>query len=357
MGRNTGSDLRIMAGIAPVKGGEPGRRHVRMRRVALLAAILAAAATASALNGGRSVTPASGAAMRVHTVKAPFAAPLLADDPVSSPPPLPVHLSPGKSLMVPILMYHYIRVNPVATDKVGFGLSVTPDAFAAQMTYLHDCGAHTVTLLQVMSALGGGPPLPTRPVVLTFDDGHDDFATQAVPIMRDYGFVGTDFVVPGFMGHTSYMTQQQVRQVDALGMVVGAHTVHHVALAHATASVAKAEIDGSKQLLEQLLGHPVLDFAYPYGSYSPQVGQLVQAAGFRDAVTTYSGDTEYSALPYVLDRVRVDGGESLATFAAQALLPPPPARWTAPPAARFLSSPPLPSPTPLAALIQELGRI
>jgi peptidoglycan/xylan/chitin deacetylase (PgdA/CDA1 family) len=214
-------------------------------------------------------------------------------------------------------------VNPVPTDKVGFGLSVTPDAFAEQMAYLHSVGAHTVTLAQVMSALNGGLGLPPRSVVLTFDDGHDDFATQAVPIMKRYGFVGTDFVVPGFLGHASYMTSAQVQQVDAEGMVIGAHTVHHVALAGVPFSVAQAEIDGSKQLLEQLLGHPVLDFAYPYGSYDPAVGNLVGLAGFRDAVTTYSSDVQYSSLPFVLNRYKVMGGESLAAFAGQALLPPP----------------------------------
>jgi hypothetical protein len=37
---------------------------------------------------------------------------------------------------VPILMYHYIRVNPDPADTVGYGLSVTPDDFNQQMAYL-----------------------------------------------------------------------------------------------------------------------------------------------------------------------------------------------------------------------------
>jgi peptidoglycan/xylan/chitin deacetylase (PgdA/CDA1 family) len=253
-------------------------------------------------------------------------------------------------------MYHYIRINPVATDKVGFGLSVTPDNFAAQMAYLHSVGAHTVTLAQVMSSLNGGRALPPHSVVLTFDDGHDDFATEATPIMKRYGFVGTDFVVPGFLGHASYMTQAQVREVDAEGMVIGAHTVHHVALATVSLPIAQAEIVGSKQLLQQLLGHQVVDFAYPYGSYDAAVGNLVRAAGFRDAVTTYAGDVQYAARPFVLDRIRVSGGEGLASFAAEALLPPPPRGWTAPTAAQLLGSSATAVPTPLATVISGFLR-
>jgi peptidoglycan/xylan/chitin deacetylase (PgdA/CDA1 family) len=304
------------------------------RRSAILSLAVSTVAVASVVASNHAVAPVQRAARAENHVASVAAAvlptaPPPADDPVGSPPPLLVQGSGGARLVVPILMYHYIRVNPVASDTVGFGLSVTPDAFAQQMAYLHSVGGHTVTLAQVMSALNGGPGLPSRSVVLTFDDGHDDFATQAVPVMQRYGFVGTDFVVPGFLGHTSYMTAAQVKQVDAIGMVIGAHTVHHVALASVSLYVAQAEIDGSKQLLEQLLGHPVLDFAYPYGSYDAAVGNLVRAAGFRDAATTYNGDVQYASLPFVLNRYKVMGGESLATFAGQALLPPPPRAWTA----------------------------
>jgi peptidoglycan/xylan/chitin deacetylase (PgdA/CDA1 family) len=349
-----------------VKNGDVSA-SMKIRRGLLLSAVLVTALGSAVVTTKQTAAPAYKVATRVATAKVAVARPTdlpPADYVVFSPPPPPVHVTPGESLVVPILMYHYIRINPVATDKLGFGLSVTPDDFAAQMTYLHDAGAHTVTLAQVMSALDGGPALPPRPVVLTFDDGHDDFATQAVPIMRRYGFVGTDYVVPGFLGHTSYMTSAQVQQVDALGMVVGAHTVHHVALATVPPAVAAAEIDGSKQLLEQLLGHPVLDFAYPYGSYDPAVVALAKAAGFRDAVTTYSGDVQYAASPYVLGRFKVGGGENIATFAGQALLPPPPGGWHAPAAAQLLTvtatpPPPVPSPTStpsaLAAFIQDIS--
>jgi peptidoglycan/xylan/chitin deacetylase (PgdA/CDA1 family) len=325
----------------------PARRFTRRNLVLALATSGVAIISVVASRGVASLhTPARVEARLATVVRVSPPNPTPLDDPVL--PATTIQDSTGARLVVPILMYHYIRVNPVPTDKVGFGLSVTPDAFATQMAYLHSVGAHTVTLAQVMAALKGGPGLPPRSVVLTFDDGHDDFATQAVPIMKRYGFVGTDYVVPGFLGHTSYMTSDQVKQVYAEGMVIGAHTVHHVALADVSYPVAQAEIDGSKQLLEQLLGHPVLDFAYPYGSYDPAVGNLVRLAGFRDAVTTYSSDVQYASLPFVLNRYKVGGGESLAAFAAQALLPPPPLGWTGPTAAQLLNSPATAAPKPSA---------
>ena len=108
---------------------------------------------------------------------------------------------------VPILLYHYIRVNPNARDRTGFMLSVPPAAFQAQMDWLHLNGVHTVTLEQVAAALDGKQTLPPHAIVITFDDGHDDFATRAVPLLLREHFVATTFVVPGFLGTSSYMTE------------------------------------------------------------------------------------------------------------------------------------------------------
>ena len=61
---------------------------------------------------------------------------------------------------------------------------------------------------------------------------------------------------------------------------------------------AAAEIGRSKADLEQLVGVPILDFAYPYGGVNAAVATQVLAAGFRDAVSTRIGDVErLSAVP------------------------------------------------------------
>jgi peptidoglycan/xylan/chitin deacetylase (PgdA/CDA1 family) len=199
----------------------------------------------------------------------------------------------GPHLDVPILYYHYIRsIAPTPQNLLGFSLSIPPGLFAEQMALLHVEGAHTITLSMLMAALAGQAALPPHPVVLTFDDGYADFATAAEPVLAQYGFVATDFVVSGFIGRRSYMTAAQVLAMDAAGLVIGSHTVHHINLAAVSLAKARAEIDGGKAALEQLLGHPVLDFAYPYGGFDAAVIQLLQQAGFRDAVSTLYGDTQ-----------------------------------------------------------------
>jgi len=253
---------------------------------------------------------------------APTASPRAA--PEDSPQRVPASPMPspqGPCLNVPVLYYHYIRVNPVVSDKAGFKLSVTPANFAAQMALLHADGAHTATLADVVAALESGAGLPPRTVVLTFDDGHDDFATRAVPVLLRYDFTATAFVVPGFLGRPSYMTAAQVQQVAAAGFTIGAHTLHHVDLPAKSAAVAEVEIEASRTQLQSLTGQPVLDFAYPYGRYNAAVVKLVEAAGFRDAVTTDYGYGQCLARRFALHRVEVTGSDSLATFARRASVP------------------------------------
>lgn len=226
--------------------------------------------------------------------------------------------------VVPILTYHYVLDVPANTrDVMLFNLSVSPALFAEQMALLHAEGATPISFGTLMDALAGRRALPAHPVVLTFDDGYVDFATAAAPVLMKYGFVATDYVVSGFIGHSGYMSANQVTQMDALGMVIGSHTVHHVDLARMPAGAAQAEIAGGKAALEALLHHQVVDFAYPYGGFNATVEQLVRAAGFREAVSTVGGSLQRPGAAFELHRTGVGGALSLAAYAACAGLPPP----------------------------------
>jgi peptidoglycan/xylan/chitin deacetylase (PgdA/CDA1 family) len=234
------------------------------------------------------------------------------------------------SITVPILLYHYIRTVTNPKDKVGYELSTPPAVFKQEMDWLREAGGHTVTLAQLIAALQGRAKLPPHPVVLTFDDGHDDFATRAVPVLVADGEVATVFVNTGFMGHPTYMTAAQVQQVAAAGMTVGDHTVNHVDLAALPAAAARSEILADRATLQRLLGVPILDFAYPYGDFDATVVSIVAAAGFRDAVTVEPGRTELLSQPYTMPRIRVGGGDTVWSFAAKAGLPEPPRGWVDP---------------------------
>jgi len=216
---------------------------------------------------------------------------------------------------VPVLMYHYVRVNPDRRDRVGYALSVTPAAFHAQMDYLARNHFHTVSLAQAVSAVRDHRALPARSIVLTFDDGYADFFTTAIPEMQRYGFTATDYVVPGLVGRPSFMTWSQVVQADRMGFTIAAHTMHHVPLARISRASAIAEMSQSKQVLEGMLGHPVTQFAYPYGSFNAFLAQRARLMGFQSSASTMPGAWHQSTELWWLHRQRVGGSTSLPAFA------------------------------------------
>ncbi len=273
-------------------------------------------------------------------------------------PPALAELSPTKAPVpsgpvtyVPILYYHYIRVNPNPLDRVGFSLSTPPTMFRAQMQYLADHGFHVISLHAAVVAIKNHRALPPRPVVLTFDDGYADFFTAAVPILQSYGFTATSFVISGRMGWGGYMTPSQVVAADAMGFTIGAHTVDHVALAAQAPARATWEMKQSKQTLEDLLGHPVLDFAYPYGSFNRYDMAQAKSLGFETAVSTLYGTVHSAGQLFELSRQRIGGGLPLTYFAGVVGGPAPTSAELrmvgAPPAASPAPTPtPTPTPTP-----------
>jgi peptidoglycan/xylan/chitin deacetylase (PgdA/CDA1 family) len=228
----------------------------------------------------------------------------------------PLVLPPGPStIRVPVLMYHYIRVNPNPYDRLGYNLSVTPADFATQMDWLARNGYHPITFSDLHSYLNGQLGLPSRPVILTFDDGYADFYTTALPVLRAHDFSAVAYVVSGFVGRPGYMTAAQVLEADRSGIEIGAHTVDHADLAKQSPDGLRYQLTASKASLEQLLGHPVLSLCYPSGKFNPTVATAAENAGYRDATTTRWGSFRTLASRYIWDRLRISGGETLDQFA------------------------------------------
>ena len=103
------------------------------------------------------------------------------------------------------------------------------------------------------------------------------------------------------------MTPEHINQLIANPLFsVGAHTVTHLALADHPVSVQRNEIFSSKEYLENLTGHSVLLFAYPYGHFSNETVTSVEKQDFISAVTTQEGVITKYSLPLRLNRYQVN---------------------------------------------------
>lgn len=219
------------------------------------------------------------------------------------------------TLDLPILLYHYIRVPPSRrTDAIGYGLSVAPVTFAAQMDWLAANGYHAVTFEHLRSYWRRATPLPPKPVIITFDDGYQDLYTAAFPILASHGFVAVAYIVTSFVGTQGYVTTDELVQMDQYGIEVAAHTVNHADLTHCSQSWMSYQLSQSKAWLEKLVGHPVSDMAYPSGKFNAATMASAQRAGYYSAVTTLLSYDHAQTDRYAWGRVRVSDGESMSDF-------------------------------------------
>jgi len=109
---------------------------------------------------------------------------------------------------VPILCYHHIKDIP-EVSKSSLGYEVTAAQFKAQMKTLADSGYHTVLPEQLYNYLTKGAPLPSKPVMITYDDTDGEQFTIAKPEMDKYGFKGVYFIMTISIGRPRYMTNNK----------------------------------------------------------------------------------------------------------------------------------------------------
>ena len=216
---------------------------------------------------------------------------------------------------VPVLMYHKVDAH-VPSDPVGRDLTVEPAAFEAQLRYLRDRHIRTLTAAELAEALARGER-PRDSVVLTFDDGYDDAATTALPLLQKYGARGTFYISSGFVGTPRHLTWRQIRTMRSAGMEIACHGTEHLDL---------STLDRAGQMHEA--GHCVASFArylggfrpstyaYPAGKYDATTLSIMKQLGFRAAFTEEPGAVTSLARPWELPRRRIRNADGIADFAA-----------------------------------------
>jgi peptidoglycan/xylan/chitin deacetylase (PgdA/CDA1 family) len=220
---------------------------------------------------------------------------------------IPPASAPARRVTVPVLTYH--RVAPLSA--VGqLDLKVDPANFAAELAALHAAGYHTIHQAQLFDALYKGAPLPSKPIVISVDDGYVDDVRTILPDLERWHMVATFFVITGRMTEPGFLSADQIRELDRAGMDVGDHTAHHLDLPALAPGELRSETAGSRQTLEAVLGHPVYFFAYPFGAYDAAVVDAVRAAGFTLAYSTAGGTTESTTAPLTMPRVHVGRSET-----------------------------------------------
>lgn len=213
---------------------------------------------------------------------------------------------------IPIFMYHNVGTSSPLDSKPR--LYVKAYSFKLQIALLSMLGYRGLSMHEAMPYLRGDKK--GKVVVITFDDGYVDTVHLALPTLLRYGFSATCYVVSHRLGqyntwdahligsNKTLMSTAQMLEWHNAGMEIGAHTQTHPHLTNCNEQALENELIGSKAHLETLLGVPVLQFCYPYGSFNKHVIESVKAAGYIAATTTNRGRALVGSDLYTLPRER-----------------------------------------------------
>jgi peptidoglycan/xylan/chitin deacetylase (PgdA/CDA1 family) len=210
---------------------------------------------------------------------------------------------------IPILCYHQIRDWKPTDSKMAKDYIMPIADFKDELKALHDSGYHTVLPDQLYDYLVYGSPLPSKPVMLTYDDTDEDQFTVARPEMDKYGYKGVFFIMTVSIGKNHYMSRAQIRQLADEGHVIGSHTWDHKNVKKYEAADYVTQIEKPTKLLQEITGKKMDYFAYPFGLWRPEAIPHLKQAGFKAAFQLYAPNDPNDPL-YTIRRIIVAGGMS-----------------------------------------------
>jgi peptidoglycan/xylan/chitin deacetylase (PgdA/CDA1 family) len=204
---------------------------------------------------------------------------------------------------------------------------LAPDAFEQQLAVLRDAGYRSLALSEWRDAVWSREPLEGRPVILTFDDGHYDFATEAWPRLERYGFGAVVFVVAGRIGaaatwevmrgeQPALLGWDEIERLSAAGVVFGSHSETHARLTGLSPADMAQELARSRATLVRGLEARVDAIAYPHGAQDAVVRHLAGACGYTFGFSCEPGFASFDDPLLALPRIEVRGDRSLADFRA-----------------------------------------
>jgi peptidoglycan/xylan/chitin deacetylase (PgdA/CDA1 family) len=201
-----------------------------------------------------------------------------------------------------ILCYHGVGTPADGADP--HGLFVSREQFAQHLDTILAEGYTLLTVSDLWSRIAAGETVSGLGAV-SFDDAFEQTDREAMPELAARGLPSTVYVATGLLGGPHphmpgerIMTAQEVRELAATGVEIGAHSVDHAHLSQLGEAAALGQLRSSREVLEELLGQPVRSMAYPFGDYDAETVRSARAAGYETACACAgAGPWEALALP------------------------------------------------------------
>lgn len=221
-----------------------------------------------------------------------------------------VKASYEKGVTVPIVMYHSVLKDSQKSGKY----IITPATLEEDLKYLVNNGYTTITMSDLISYVYEDTPLPEKPIILTFDDGHYNNLGYAVPLLEKYHMKGIISIVGEYTDtfsktdeanlNYSYLRWKDIKQLIASGTIeFQNHTNNLHATSNGRMGCSKKSYE-SNESYSNILSNDILTlqkkfwqntgympntFTYPFGSISKASLPIIKQLGFKASLSCASG--------------------------------------------------------------------
>jgi len=218
----------------------------------------------------------------------------------------------GPCVSLPTLMYHHIQDEAQAQEKNQLALTVDTETFRSQMEYLKAKGYRTLGMEALIAFFDSEVPVPKGSVLLTFDDGYDDFYRNALPILNELGFKATIFISTGLMDNPGYLSWEEINQATPSAYLFANHTWSHKNLQTSKEKIEFEIKTADIQLAERDLNSAKV-FSYPYGLVNDYAREYLEELDYKLAFGTRPGSTLCQKQRFELPRMRI-GNTGLSVY-------------------------------------------
>ena len=228
-------------------------------------------------------------------------------------------------------MYH--RVIEEEPEKESPWHYVTVADFRKQMNMIDRFGYTPITFSDYQLFLEDKLTLPSKPIIITFDDGYVDTLENAIPVLLELNMRAVIFVMGDRKLKSArwdelddsdscpLMSDEQIRTVQKLGFEIGSHSLDHSPLTDFSEEDIVYEVTKSKEEIEKVLNKPIQTFSYPYGCVDERVKRVVSDSGFLFACGVYTGSAKFSHSMMDFRRLAINHDTSMVKFLFTLLLP------------------------------------
>lgn len=255
-----------------------------------------------------------------------------------------------------VISYHDIVDTAVTPDLPIYSQTITRSRLIEHFNLLATGGYHPVSLQQIIDAKAGGPPLPEKAVLLTFDDGYRSFYDIVFPLLKLYNFPAIQAVVGSWMdvpaggqvpyGNTTlprerFLTWEQVRTLDESPLVeIASHTyrLHYGVKGNPMGNEQAASVTSiwapqtgyeseatylqrihddmarTRQQFQTHLGRSPRIMVWPYGAYSKATLDIAGEYGMTYTFSLLSAPNQLNDAMRTINRYLIDQETGLQTI-------------------------------------------